>query len=672
MASAGLVALMRGHPGTAGRLVATTWLVALAASGHAAETGRREMNNGQLLLEGVPEIPVEMRTELYRYQDVRAAAFRVWSADGKSIYVSTGFGNVDSIHRVDTPLGARRQQTFFREPIGEVLRRPGSEQLFLTRDVGGNERSTIFSVIPGSAEALALTDQDARDTAMAWDRQGRRLAYQSTSRDGRSNDIWIMSPGSDAPAEIVLASPDGSWWGPVEFSRDGRRLLAMNYVSVTDSRSVLIDLDDGTFEVLAGGQERPSVNQPVAFDDERRGFWVITDQGTEFSHLGWQPLARGASVELLTGDIPWNVTEAAISPKRDRLAFIVNEGGRSQLYLMDAKTRRYQRVETIPTGIVSGILFSPDSRKLGMTINTAKTPSDAFVLSLGRNPLQHGRLRQWTESEVGGLDSSGFVVPELVQYPSFDGRDIPAWIQKPVGEGPFPVIVRIHGGPESMATPAFNITFQMWIATVGAAVIQPNVRGSAGFGKTYVGLDDGRLREDAVRDIGALLDWIERQPDLDASRVALYGGSYGGYMVLAGAVQYSDRLRAAVDYVGISNLVTFLENTEDYRRDLRRREYGDERDPEMRAFLQSISPLNDVDRIRVPMLVIQGENDPRVPASEARQIVDALRSAGRDVWYINARNEGHGFRKRENRDVMQQAIVMFFRQHLAGGGDTGQ
>jgi dipeptidyl aminopeptidase/acylaminoacyl peptidase len=204
----------------------------------------------------------------------------------------------------------------------------------------------------------------------------------------------------------------------------------------------------------------------------------------------------------------------------------------------------------------------------------------------------------------------------------------------------------------------------MWVAKLGAAVIQPNVRGSSGYGKTYAGLDDGLRREDAVRDIGALLDWIETQPDLDASRVAVYGASYGGYMALASAVHYSDRLSAVIDNVGISNFVTFLENTQDYRRDQRRPEYGDERDPAMRAFLHKISPLNNVERISVPMFIVQGQNDPRVPVTEAVQMVEALRAEESTVWYMNALNEGHGYRKRENQDIFQQTIFMFLQRHL--------
>ena len=294
------------------------------------------------------------------------------------------------------------------------------------------------------------------------------------------------------------------------------------------------------------------------------------------------------------------------------------------------------------------------------------------MLDLGPGPLDYGELTRWTTSEIGGLNIKKFRAPELVRYPTFDKVDgaqrlIPAWVYKPKGKGPFPVVISIHGGPEGQSRPVFSSTYQMWMAKLGVAVVLPNVRGSAGYGKTYLGLDNGFKREDSVRDIGALLDWIETQPDLDADRVGVYGGSYGGYMVLASAVHYSDRLKAAVDYVGISNFVSFLENTQDYRRDLRRAEYGDERDPPMREHLEKVSPLNNVDRISVPIFIGQGENDPRVPVTESTQMVQALRDQGQTGWYMNALNEGHGYRKRENRDTYQQATVLFFQKHLVNG-----
>ena len=646
-------------------------LTLAVAAPAAADIERRVANNGNLVMEDVPEIPADIVSDLNRYQNVRQAGFQAWDADGESLFISTRFGDVGQIHRVDMPGGARHQVTYYREPVGQVVRQPGTSTLLFTRDAGGSEFAQIFMLDPEGGDATMLTDGESRNGAVLFDRDGRRIAFQSTRRNGASNDIWIMDPEDPDSAELALESPDGSWWGPIDFSASGSKILVLNYVSITDSRVNLLDLDTGELTLLAGGADTPSVNQPFAYDDANDGFWFITDQAGEFNTLAWQSFEPGAEPEYVTADIPWNVDGGAISDDRSRAAFTVNEGGRTAVYLIDPKTRKYRRIDSIPVGLAGGLEFSPDGRRLAMTINTANSPSDTYVLDLGRKPLDYGKLTRWTYSEVGGLDTSAFREPELIEFPTFDTLDgeprrIPSWLYKPAGPGPHPVVISIHGGPEGQARPAFSSTYQLWLAKLGVAVLVPNVRGSSGYGKTYVSLDNGFNREDSVKDIGALLDWIETQPDLDQDRVAVFGGSYGGYMVLASAVHFSDRLKAAVDIVGISSFVTFLENTQDYRRDLRRVEYGDERDPEMRAHLEKISPLNNVEKITVPMFVVQGENDPRVPVTEATQMVAALREQGSQVWYMNALNEGHGYRKKENRDIYQQATVLFLRTHLLG------
>lgn len=633
---------------------------------------RTEANNGNLIMEDIPAIPDAIVDDLNRFQNVRSASFRDWAENGQGVYISTRFGDVNQIHRVDMPGGARHQITFYKEPVGGVSRQPGGRNLIFTRDTGGSEFTQIFMLDLADGSTKMLTDGESRNGATLWDRQGRRLAYQSTRRNGASNDVWLMDPMDPAGSEMILESPDGTWWGPAEFSESGSKMLIENYVSIADSRVHLLDLDSRQNELMAGGPDNSSANYPVGFDEDEGGFWFVTDQGGEFQQLAWQPLEARAKADIITADIPWDVDNAAISHDRRRIAFAVNENGMSRLYLLDTETKRYRSVDNIPTGLAFGLDFSPDDRYLGMTLNTAKTPSDTFVLELGDGPLEHGQLVRWTMSEVGGLDTSTFQTPELVQFPTYDNdgdsrRQIPAWVYKPRGEGPFPVVVSIHGGPEGQSRPRFSSTYQMWVEKLGVAVVVPNVRGSAGYGKSYLSLDNGFKREDSVRDIGALLDWIATQTDLDAERVAVFGGSYGGYMVLASAFHYSDKLKAAVDIVGISNFVTFLENTQDYRRDLRRVEYGDERDPAMRAHLEKISPLNNVEKIAIPMLIVQGENDPRVPVTESKQVVDALRDQGQIVWFMNALNEGHGYRKKENRDIYQQATVLFLQQHLIGG-----
>ncbi|MDF2177006.1 S9 family peptidase [Aliiglaciecola sp. CAU 1673] len=638
-------------------------LLVLGVSLPLAAVETRTANNGQLVMEDVPAIPQAIVDDLNRYQNVRSAPFRSFSHNGQSLYITTRFGDVDQLHRVDKPGGARHQLTFFDEPLGAIERRPGSDDIAFTMDAGGSENAQIFLFDPKDGSSRMLSDGESRNGAILWSNKGDRLAFQSTRRNGAANDLWVLDPAHPDKAAMVLESADGSWWGPSDWSSDDSQLLVQQYVSASDSRIYVQSANGGERKLLAGSAESPSVNFAMAFDAKDNGMFFVTDRFGQFQQLAYQAF-DGLEPKLITADIPWDVDGFAISKKGDRAAFLVNQDGFHALYLLDTKTYKYKKVQGLPIGLAGGLHFDEKGAKLGLTLNTAQTPSDSFVLALGKEALDYGELTRWTYSEVGGLNTDNFVQPELVRFESFDKRQIPAFVYKPAKPGPHPVVISIHGGPEAQYQPAFSSTFQLWVEKLGVAVIAPNVRGSTGYGKEYLSLDNGYQREDSVKDIGALLDWIATQPDLDKQRVAVFGGSYGGYMVLASAVHYSDRLKAAVDIVGISNFVTFLENTEDYRRDLRRVEYGDERDPKMRDFLQRISPNNNVDKIKVPLFVVQGQNDPRVPVTEAEQIVASLRSAGKPVWYMNALNEGHGYRKKENRDIYQQAVVLFFRQHL--------
>ena len=638
-------------------------IVVLFSSSVTALANDRTENNGNLILKNIPSIPQTIVQDLTQYQNVRSAPFRGFNQEGDEIFITTRFGNVSQLHRVRKQGGAREQITFFNEPIGSISRKPGGQSIAFTMDAGGTENNQIFLLDTQNGSSVMLTDGASRNGGPLWEKNGSRIAFQSTRRNGQSNDVWVMNTKDLNSAEMILESPDGTWWGPSDWSKDGKKILIQNYISITNAKAYILDVESKKKEMILGSNEIETYVAILSFDRSQNGVFFLTNEYGEFNQLAHKDLETN-EVTVLTKDIPWDIDGFAISSDHKRAAFTANEGGMSSLYLMDTASMRYRKVKGIPIGLIGGTEFSEDGSKLGLTINSYQTPSDSYVLDLKNNPLLYGDLNRWTVSEIGGLDVSEFIEPKLISYKSFDGRMIPAFIYAKECKEPQPVIISIHGGPESQSRPSFSQRVQLWSKRLGAAVITPNVRGSDGYGKSYLGLDNGFLREDSVRDIGALLDWIEGQPCLDSRRVAVIGGSYGGYMVLASATHYSDRLRAAVDIVGISNFVTFLENTEDYRRDLRRVEYGDERDPEMRAHLESISPNNNIDKINVPILVVQGENDPRVPVTESEQVVKSLEEKEKTVWYMNALNEGHGFRKKENRDIYEQTVILFFEKYL--------
>ena len=637
----------------------------------ADEVLRRTANDGQLLMEDIPEIPDELPPILNRYQEIHTARFAGWSKDSRNIFIKTQPGNVTQLHRVSEPGGARSQITFGKEPVGEVVAQPNGNLLALTRDRGGDEFDQVYILDPDNGLIRKLTNGTALNNRLAWDRTGENLAYRSTRRNGRSSDIWIQNINSSEPAKMLLETDDGTLWKPIDFSKDGKMLLVQQFLSVIDSRVYVKNLPDGELRLLAGDAENPSSNIAIGFDAFDNKVLFVTNQRNGAAELAKVSLDEDPYMTFMSSTNNWDITQFVMSPDRKRGAFVSNEAGISKLYLFDPYRMQFKIERKIPLGLITGLVFSPDGKKLGMTLNSARSPNDAFVLTLGRKPMRGRSVTRWTTSEVGGLDITKFSEPVPVRYPSpIEGTEkalpTPAFVYLPPGRGPFPVIIHAHGGPESQFRPGFNPDFQMWIDQLGVAIIAPNIRGSLGYGAQYIALDDGFNREAAVRDIGALLDWIELQPQLDKDRVAVVGASYGGYIALASAVHYSDRLRAAVDQFGISNFVTFLENTQDYRRELRRIEYGDERDPEMRAFLQSISPLNNVDKIKIPLFVQQGRNDPIVPESESEQLVKALREQGQTVWYMNALNEGHNFDKKENRDLLQQATFLFLQKYLLG------
>jgi dipeptidyl aminopeptidase/acylaminoacyl peptidase len=576
--------------------------------------------------------------------------------------VATQFGNTTQLHRVYEPGGRREQITFFDEPVrGTFVPKSKDGALLVTMSKGGNENFQVSLLDRLSGKAALLTDGKSRNQLEAIRPDGGQVIIASTRRNGRDTDLYLCDPRQPDSLKMLLQTK-GEFWSAVDWSQDGGKLLLNRYVSINESYPALLDLATGEKKMLPSPANGKVAYHHLAFLPDGQSAYVTTDARGEFQQLARVDL-RTFEYQFLSNDIPWDVTSVTVEPNTGLTAFTINEGGASALYLLRGDKR--QRI-TVPLGVISGLKFSPDGKHLGFTLARPDAPADAYSVAIA-----NAELTRWTYSEVGGLNPARFVSPKRIKFVSFDKREIPAYYYKPAyaAEGkPVPVIVSIHGGPEGQFQPFFNGLSQFFVNELGCAILAPNVRGSAGYGKTYLTLDNAEKREDSVRDIGALLDWIGRQPELDASRVAVMGGSYGGYMVLASLTNFPDRIKAGIDIVGIASFKTFLKNTSGYRQDLRRVEYGDERDSKMQEVFARIDPLNNADRIRSALLVVHGRNDPRVPFSEAEQIAAKVRGNGRSVWTVYADNEGHGFARRENRNYLDAVMAMFLQENLKGTG----
>jgi len=608
---------------------------------------------GNLVMEGIPEIPSEVKARLRQYQNVRGHGFQDWTENG--ILISTRFGEVSQIHQVAHPRGARKQITFYNEPIGGATASPNGRQFVFSKDTGGDEFYQGYLYDLQSGQTQTFTEPGSRNGAFTWTDNGSKGAWYMATDGDPNYDIMIGDP-SDPASNSILFEGEGAVF-PIDWSPSGDQLVVQRYISITKSQLFVLDAASGVATEI-NPDDDVAYNGALILSDGT--LLSSTDKGSDFKNLVRINPETGEEKNY-TAAINWDVAGYDISPDESTVAFTLNEGGLGTIKLLDLDTGTVSDGPTLPVGLVGGVTFHPDGEQIGFTFSGATSPADAWSAN-----IKTGTLKRWTSAEVGGMDTSTFATPELFSYPNDDGMDIPAFVYRPASDGPHPVIISIHGGPEGQARPSFSSTYQYWVNEIGAAVVVPNVRGSSGYGKTYVSLDNGLKRKDSVEDIGALLDWIETQPDLDKDRVIVYGGSYGGYMVLASMIDYADRLAGGINIVGISDFKTFLTNTKGYRRDLRRAEYGDERDPEIAAFFDDISPLKNADKITKPIFIIQGLNDPRVPASEAEQVLSAVRANDGTAWYLLAKDEGHGFRKKSNRDFQQEAQTIFLEQVFAG------
>lgn len=614
-----------------------------------------------LKVEGIPPLPTNLIGAVRSYTEARGAGLAEWHPLRKEILISTRFGNSNQFHYVKFPGGDRKQITFFEVAVGAASFEPKQGAYFLfTKDIGGNEFSQIHRFDLSDNKVSLLTDgRRSQNGGIKWSHAGDRIAYASTMRNGKDRDIRIMAP-LDSATDKLVAENSGGGWGVADWSPEDTRLLLNEGLSVNESRIHIADVATGTKTRILPKKDERTTYRAVAFTTDGKGIYLISNKDSEFNRLCLYDPGTD-DLRTLTADIPWDVNDVELSKDGSKLAFTTNENGMAKAYILTTATSKYTPVTGLPLGMVGGLRWSGDGMSLGFTMASHASTSDVYEYD-----IVSGKLTRWTESELGGLDPNALREPQLITWKSFDQRPISGYLYRPPAKftGKRPVIINIHGGPEGQFRPSFMGRNNYFLNELGVVMLFPNVRGSSGYGKSFLDLDNGFDRENSVKDIGALLDWIAQQPDLDADRIMVTGGSYGGYMTLAVAYHYSDRIRCALDVVGISHFTTFLKNTEEYRRDLRRVEYGDERDPKMAAFFEEIAPLNHADKMKKPLFIVQGGNDPRVPASEAVQMKDKIKQGGGTVWFLMANDEGHGFRKKDNVDFQFYATIAFVREFL--------
>ena len=604
---------------TLAALLAVAALIAVPAAAQQASVETRQV--GTARLENVPEIPQDIRDAVQRYQNYREARFQDWLPDG-SMLITTRFGSTFQVHHVPAPGAARRQLTYYGEPVGGAKTVPGQKRFVLTRDTGGDEWFQLF-VRDLDGIAQPLTEPVTRNQSPVFAKDGSLLVWSRATKGSADYAIMAADPADPKSRRLVWQGTGAV--GPQDISADKATVLLAKGISNRENHLMLLDLASGKVSPLDW-----SLKAKARFEDPRlieggKAIVAITNAGTDTRRLVRIDTATG-KMTALSREPGWDVEAYDLSPDGRTIAYTLNEDGYSRVILMPLAGGAGMSPQ-LPRGVVTALSFSPDGGKLAVGLTNATTAGDV-----------------WTVLTV------------------------PAFVYRPKNAAPdanLTVIIDIHGGPEAQTRPSWNPGAQYFADVLGAVVILPNVRGSDGYGTKYLNLDNGPLREDSVKDIGALIDWAGKQPGMDAKRIAVYGQSYGGYMSLASMTFYSDRLVGGVERYGISDFISFMANTEAYRRDNRRAEYGDERDPKMRAVFERIAPLKNVGKITKPMLVMQGANDPRVPQSESDQVVAALRNNGVETWYVLYADEGHGFLKKANNDLRREVETVFLKKLFA-------
>jgi dipeptidyl aminopeptidase/acylaminoacyl peptidase len=608
-------------------------------------------------VDGVPAIPVALVSAVAPYGQFRRAQLVAWHPTERRILITTTFANAPQLHEVKFPGAARTQLTFYADGVstrpGTAFLPKGDAFVFQKDTAGGGEANQLFRYDVATADLTLLTDGKSRNGVPVVSRGGR-VAYDSTRRDGKNRDLYVIDPR--APGSGTLLAQTEGTWSALDWSADERWLLAMQSISSSESYLWKIATANGEKTLLTPKGERP-VQWAAAF---------FAGGGPDVYALG-NPQGETARIFRLGGGSPTPLTPAdqpietfAPSPDGRTLAVVFDAGTASRFQLVDAKGNPL-RTPPLPPGVISDVVWHRSRAEVAFNIAGARSFSDVYSIDVAA-----GRVDRWTFSEMAGGNAETLPDAEIVKWKSFDGLEISGVLYRPPASfaGPRPVIINVHGGPVERERPRAIGRSNYFRNELGIAIIYPNIRGSAGFGRTFEELDNGPLRENAVKDIGALLDWIAMQPGLDKQRVMIAGPSYGGYVALAAAIEYGDRLRGVNPAFGITDFPSFLQTTEISRQANRNAEYGDPADPQMAAFLARISPLTNIARLRIPVFIAAGAKDTRVPISQAETLVKALKASGTPVWYVRFENAGHQQLTVQTNDFSIYTWVMFVEKYL--------
>jgi dipeptidyl aminopeptidase/acylaminoacyl peptidase len=605
---------------------------------------------------GVPPIPASLVREVQPYTSIYGLPLAGWDDEKREIRLK-GVSSATWISRVKSPGAVPEVSSTYIQSGGiyDVYFQPQGKYLAYTRDESGNELFQLYSYEIGTGKTTLLSDGKFRNTEPVWSNAGDKIVYSASPSGTSGVSLRVLSP-LEPKTDRLLSQSSGSYFKAYDWSPDDKQVVYCDFTSNTASTLWVIDVSNGNKSLLSPKNAKSELYDLPQFSKDGKGIYLVTDHDSDFRRLAYIDLSS-RKMRYLPSTSQWDVDEFQIAPDGRTVALTTNEDGISRLHLFDVAAGKERVVEPIPRGIISDIKWRKDSTELAINFKSSRTPND--VLSVN---AENGKVDHWV---VTGASTLEFSQPELIHWPTFDKRTISGFLYRPPGsfKGKHPVIIDIHGGPEEQYRPGFGFDENYFLNELGVAKIYPNVRGSSGYGKAFLHLDDGAAREGAVRDIGALLDWIKTQPDLDANRVLVEGASYGGYLALSAAFTYSDRIKAVISDSGISNLVSFIEHTEGWRRELQRAEFGDERDAKTRDFMERTAPLNNAEGIKKPLLIVQGQNDARVPVSEAARLFEATKNRI-PVWYIIGKDEGHGFVQQNNREYRLYATVLFVKEFL--------